>query len=95
MTTYKTSQTSTDSTIDVYWALTNKRYMDIHAKHSFAYDAEWINGCIEYAEYGIIHCDIKLQYPRNADTVDLINRYKSSFSFIIKKLNLIKQGLIK
>ena len=88
---YTTTQTPTGATIDMYWKMVNNRYRDIHNKVGFAYNKDWADGAITHAQYGIIHCDIKLKYK---DSI-LISRYKESFQFIIKQLELLKQSMTK
>ena len=88
---YTTTQTSTDSTIDMYWKMVNNHYRDIHNKVDFAYNKDWADGAISDAQYGIRHCDIKLKYK---DSI-LISRYKESFQFIIEQLELLKQSMTK
>lgn len=88
---YTTTQTSTHSTIDMYWKMVNNRYRDIHNKVDFAYNKDWIDGAITDAQYGIRHCDLELKYR---DSI-LISRYKESFQFIIEQLELLKQLMTK
>lgn len=90
-TIYSTNQSSGDSTINMYWDLVNNRYINIHSKHSYAYDAEWIDGAISDANHGIRVCDLVLKYGANR----LVSNYKSSFIFVINQLELLKQGLSK
>lgn len=91
MSRYTTKQTSNVSTIDMYWEIVNNRYRDIHNKVSFAYDKEWADGAITDAEFGISHCDLELKYKDNP----LASKYKDSFQFIIKQLELLKQSMTK
>lgn len=88
---YTTKQTSNSSTIDMYWQMVNNRYQDIHNKHSYAFDRDWANGAIADAVCGISICDIVL---KRKDSV-LVSRYKESFQFIIKQLELLKQSMTK
>ena len=88
---YTTTQTSTHSTIDMYWRMVNNRYRDIHNKVDFAYDKDWADGAITDAQYGIRHRDLTLKYKDNI----LISRYKAQFIHIIKQLHIIKAGLSK
>lgn len=88
---FSTKQTSNDSTIDMYWHMVNNRYRDIHNRKSFAYDIVWVNGAISDANYGVLHCDRALTYKDSL----LISRYKESFQFIIKQLELLKQSMTK
>ena len=88
---YTTKQSSGDSTIDMYWKMVNNRYRDIHNKHSFAFDKEWANGAISDAKCGIDICDIVL---KRKDSV-LVSRYKESFQFIIRQLELLKHSMTK
>ena len=88
---YTTTQTSTDSTIDMYWKIVNNRYRDIHNKVGFAYDKYWADGAISDAQYGIRHCDLELKYK---DSI-LISRYKAQFIHIIKQFELLKQSMTK
>ena len=88
---YTTNQTSNDSTIDMYWVIVNNRYRDIHNKVSFAYDKEWADGAISDARSAIHHCDLALKYKDNP----LASKYKDSFQFIIKQLELLKQSMTK
>lgn len=86
---YTTTQTSGDSTIDVYWDIVNNRYINIHNKVGYAYDVDWINGCIKDAERGISYCD----KPNLLQTYSakLISHYKQQFLRIIKELERIKE----
>lgn len=86
---YSTTQTSSDSTIDTYWDIVNNRYLNIHNKVSYAYDADWIDGCISDCEWGIKHCD----KPFKNTNPKLVAQYKASFQFIINELNKIKAEL--
>ena len=86
---YTTTQTSTDSSIDMYWKMVNNRYRDIHNKVDFAYDKDWADGAISDAQYGIRNCDLELKYK---DSI-LISRYKAQFIYIIKQLELLKQSM--
>ena len=88
---YTTTQTSTNSTIDMYWKIVNNRYRDIHNKVGFAYDKYWADDAISDAQYGIRHCDLELKYK---DSI-LISRYKAQFIHIIKQLELLKQSMTK
>ena len=88
---YTTTQTSTDSTIDMYWKMVNNHYRDIHNKVQYAYTISWVDGAITYAQYGIRHCDLELKYK---DSI-LIARYKAQFIHIIKQLELLKQSMTK
>lgn len=91
MSRYSTKQTCNDSTIDMYWEIVNNRYRDIHNRLSFAYDKEWADGAISDAGFGIIHCDLAIKYDANP----LASKYKDSFQFIIKQLELLKQSMTK
>ena len=85
--TYTTTQTSTNSTVDVYWIMVNNRYINIANKVSYAYDVCWIDGCITYIEDGIHHCKyIKDHKLRKA--------YIQQFNRIRNELNTIKKELI-
>ena len=83
---YSTTQQSSDTTVNMYWEMVNNRYINIYNKISYAYDVEWIDGCIHDAEYGIHHC----QYIKNTA---LRSVYIQQFTFICEHLNRIKQGL--
>ena len=86
---YSTSQTSGDSTIDMYWDLVNNRYTAISQKLSYAYDPYWVDGCISDAEWGIKVCDISIKHHNCPKA----KAFKSVFLFIIKQLELIKQEM--
>ena len=88
---YTTTQTSTHSTIDMYWRMVNNRYRDILNKVDFAYSKDWADDAITDAQYGIRHCDLELKYK---DSI-LISRYKAQFIYIIKQLELLKQLMTK
>lgn len=91
-TSYSTTQSSGDSTINVYWDIVNNRYINIHNKVRYAYDVDWIDGCIKDAEIGISYCDLP---TCSKQSLPVIAQYKKQFEFIIKQLNLIKQSMTK
>lgn len=84
---YSTTQSSTDSTVDMYWEMVNNRYINIHNKISYAYSRDWIDGCISDIGYAISHC----QYIKDTK---LRKAYIQQFNRIRNELNIIKQGLI-
>lgn len=85
---YSTTQSSTDSTVDMYWEMVNNRYINIHNKISYAYSPDWIDGCISDIGYAINHC----QYIKDTK---LREAYIQSFNLIRNNLLVIKQGLTK
>lgn len=86
--TYTTTQTSTDSTVDMYWQMVNNRYINIVNKVRYACYTDWVNGCISDIAQGIHHC----QYIKDAK---LREAYIQSFNLIRNNLIVIKQGLTK
>lgn len=86
--TYTTTQTSTDSTVDMYWQMVNNRYINIVNKVRYAYSRDWIDGCISDIGYAISHC----QYIKDTK---LREAYIQSFNLIRNNLLVIKQGLTK
>lgn len=84
---YSTTQTSSLSTVDMYWDIVNNRYINIANKVSYAYDAYWIVGCIKDIEHGIHHC----QYINDPK---LRKAYIQQFNRIRNELRDIKQELV-
>lgn len=84
---YSTTQTSSLSTVDMFWDIVNNRYINIANKVSYAYDVCWIDGCITDIEHGIHHC----QYIQDTK---LRKAYIQQFNCIRNELNTIKKELI-